>query len=141
MANQYGPSDGELTQSVVQHLRLHVDGDWAMIGPLAMTMSRPIKGQHAITQRHRRIEAGPVLTGPGIAMDENYGSTRTSNDEVKISIVNFDENRFGERVIVRHPRRDVLFLKSTGDAHVRAIWADCYFRREGEGFSYQVLRN
>ena len=54
-------------------------------------------------------------------MNENDGTTRAFDNEVKISVVNFDENGFGERVIVRHSRRDVLLFKSTGDAHDGAI--------------------
>ena len=54
-------------------------------------------------------------------MNENDRTTRAFDDEVKISVINSDEDRFGEQVIVRHSRRDVLLFKSTGYAHNRSI--------------------
>lgn len=69
-------------------------------------------------------------------MNENNGTTRTLDNEVKINVINSDEDGFGERVIVRHSRGDVLLFKSTGDVHDRSIGGNCYLRREREGFSY-----
>ena len=52
-------------------------------------------------------------------MNENYWTTRAFDDEVKIGVVNSDENGFGERMIMRHSRGDELLFKSTGDVHDR----------------------
>ena len=54
-------------------------------------------------------------------MNENDWTARAFDDEVKIGVINSDENGFGERVIVRHSRSDVLLFKSTGDVHDRSI--------------------
>ena len=54
-------------------------------------------------------------------MNENDGTTRTLDNKVKINLINSDEDRFGERVIVRHSRGDVFLFKSTGDVHDRSI--------------------
>jgi len=54
-------------------------------------------------------------------VNENNGTTRTLDNEVKINVINSDEDGFGERVIVRHSRGDVLLFKSTGNAHERVI--------------------
>ena len=54
-------------------------------------------------------------------MNKNDRTTRAFDNEVQIGVINPDENGFGERVIVRHSRRDVLLFKSAGDAHDCAI--------------------
>ena len=56
-----------------------------------------------------------------IAVNENHGPTRAFDNEVKIRVIHLDENGFGERMIVRHSRGDVLLFKSTGDVHDRSL--------------------
>jgi len=43
-------------------------------------------------------------------VNENDRTTRAFDDEVKIGVINSDEDGFGEQVIVRHSRRDVLLF-------------------------------
>ena len=54
-------------------------------------------------------------------MNENDWTTRAFDDEVKIGVINSDKNGFGERMIMRHSRGDVLLFKSTGDFHDRSV--------------------
>ena len=54
-------------------------------------------------------------------MNENHGTPRALDNEVQVSVINSDENGFGERMIMRHSRGDELLFKSTGDAHDRSM--------------------
>ena len=55
-------------------------------------------------------------------MHKHYRSARSLDNEVKVSVVNVHEDRFGERVIMRHARSDVSLFESTGNSHDRAFW-------------------
>jgi hypothetical protein len=54
-------------------------------------------------------------------VNENHGTPRALDNEVQVSVINSDENGFGERMIMRHSRGDELLFKSTGDVHDRWI--------------------
>ena len=121
MTNKNRSVDAQLCERAVKQLCLNFDRRIAALWSLATAVTGTIESDDSMTRGQRRKYRHPILHGTRVAVNENDGTTRAFDNEVKISVVNFDENGFGERVIVHHSRRDVLLFKSTGYAHNRSI--------------------
>ena len=50
-------------------------------------------------------------------MNHDDGTSLALHHEMQIRVVDLNEQRFGARVIMRDPVRDVSFFESTGDLH------------------------
>ena len=72
MTNQNRPFDVELIERCTEELRLDFDGDVAVIRPVAVAVARTIERNRLITCRERAVQPGSILTGAGIAVNQNH---------------------------------------------------------------------
>src|SRR5258706_16215971 len=109
--------DVEFLERGVQHLRLHVNCDGAMIGTVAVAVARPIESESAVTRCQRSVQPSPILTRTGIAMNQNDRTAGAFNYKVQPGLVDSNEFRKGLRIFMSYARSEIALLESSSNVH------------------------
>src|SRR6266404_2277737 len=117
MTHQDRLFDVEFLERGVQHLRLYVDGNGAMIGTVAVTVARPIERESAITRCQRSVQPSPILTRTGIAVNQNDRTAGAFDYKVQPGLVDGNEFRKGLRILMSNARSEIAPLESSGNVH------------------------
>src|SRR5207237_1412853 len=111
MTNQNRTLDPKLVERGIEHFRLYFHGNVSVIRPVAVTVTGAIESNALITSRERAVKFCPVLTRPGIAVNQDYRSAGTSDHEMQACAIDRDELRRGLRIVVRNASGDVTFFE------------------------------
>src|SRR5713101_3922261 len=117
MTNQNRIFDAQLCQRCVQQTRLDFDVDVAVIRPVAVTVTGAIESNGAVMRRERAVEFRPVLTGTGIAVNQDDRTAGAFDYEVQARVFDSDEFRNRLRMMVTNAGSKVSLFEWAGDSH------------------------
>src|SRR5216683_400797 len=101
----------------MEHLCLNIDGNVAMVGPVAVPVTRSIEGDGVIARREGRVKSGPVLTRTGIAVNQDHRPPGPFDYEMQACAVYGYKLGFGLGIVMSNAGCDVGLLESASDAH------------------------
>src|SRR5437867_4460048 len=105
----------DLIEGRAKQIRLNLDGDVAVIRPIAVSVTWTIESNRLITGGERAIQSGPILTRSGIPVNQDNRTTGALDHEMKVRAFDVDEFRNRSRMIVSDARCYVRLLESAGN--------------------------